>query len=76
MHQKGQLTGIPLLQEIPAPVTTKARLLFAMYEDKLVRRGSITSDGSEIEILTFIIKIFLNQLLTKGEKKKREENNY
>lgn len=45
---------MPLLQEIPAPVTIKARLLFAMYDDKSVRRGSMTSVGSEIAILTFI----------------------
>lgn len=45
---------MPLLQEIPAPVTINARLLFAMNEDKSVRRGSITSVGSEMAILTFI----------------------
>lgn len=58
---------MPLLQEIPAPVTIKARLLFAMYEDKSVRRGSITSVGSEIAILNFI----LTMTLTKGKEKEK-----
>lgn len=46
---------MPLLQEMPAPVTTKARLLLAMNEAKSVIKGSVTSAGSEIAIFTFIM---------------------
>jgi hypothetical protein len=52
---KCKLTGMPPLQEIPAPVITKTRLLLSMQAASSVIRGSITSEGSDMTIFTFII---------------------
>jgi hypothetical protein len=51
------LTGIPPLQEIPAPVMTKTRLLLSTHAASSVTKGSITSKGSEIIIFDFIFRL-------------------
>lgn len=51
------LTGMPPLQEMPAPVMTKTLLLICIQAASSVTRGSMTSDGSEMTIFTFIARV-------------------
>lgn len=71
LRQEEKRTGIPLLQDMPAPVTTRARLLFAMKEARSVIKGSVTSVGSEMAIFTFIGKIGIKGAYKKERRRER-----